>query len=102
MQSASCVQFENVAHAAYLIDQKFDLKNVISFGNENDMRARYGDTFYEEFFEYFSNSWYHVLNEAIMDFDFAEVFSMAVRKAVKTAKVNLVDTGDWDGEEMEG
>lgn len=37
-----------------------------------------------------------------MGFDFAEVFSMAVRHAAKAASVDLADTGDWDGEEMEG
>ena len=36
-----------------------------------------------------------------MSFDFAEVFSMAVRHAAKTANVDLADTGNWDGEELE-
>jgi len=102
MKESSCVHFANIAHAAYLIDQEFDYNNNFSISNEKDIRNQYGDAFYAAFSEYFSNCWYHALGEAIIGFDFAEVFSMAVRHAAKTANVDLADTGDWDGEEMEG
>jgi hypothetical protein len=101
MENSSCVRFDNIAQAAYLIDQEFDYNNDFSIGIENNIRAQYGDTFYDSFSEYFSNCWYEVLGEAIMSFDFAEVFSMAVRHAAKTANVDLADTGNWDGEELE-
>jgi len=101
MKESSCVHFENIAHAAYLIDQEFDYDNNFSIGIEKDIRNQYGDAFYKAFSEYFSNCWYEVLGEAIMGFDFAEVFSMAVRHAAKTANLDLANTGDWDGEEME-
>jgi len=76
MKESSCVHFANIAHAAYLIDQEFDYNNNFSISNEKDIRNQYGDAFYAAFSEYFSNCWYHALGEAIIGFDFAEVFSM--------------------------
>ena len=101
MENSSCVRFDNIAQAAYLIDQNFDCSNRFSIRIEDEIRAQYGDAFYDAFSDYFSNCWHHVIGEALMDFDFAEVFSMAVRHAAKTANVDLADTGNWDGEELE-
>ena len=52
--------------------------------------------------KYFVNCWYSILDDAIINLGFTELVSINLHFATKATKVKLVDTGDWDGDEMEG
>lgn len=92
--------FITIASLASSTDDSFDYQNQITFGNESEIRAKYGDLFFEEFASYFENEWYGAIGDVFQQLFTPDLISDAIRHAAKAAAVELVDTGNWDGESV--
>jgi len=94
-------QLTTISALASSMDEHFDYQNKIEFVNESELRSQYGDQFYEEFHNYFENVWFSAIGETIQSLFTPDILSDAVRHASEKAGVALVDTGNWDGEEID-
>ena len=83
------------------IGETYEYSNKVFFPLESELRSQYGDYFYDAFYEYFENEWFGAIGEVIQYLDTSEIFSEAIRCASKKTGVDLLDTGNWCGEEEE-
>jgi len=101
MTPLMALQLTTISALASSIDAHFKYLNKIEFDNESELRSQYGNQFYEDFHTYFENEWLSAIGETIRYLSTPDILSDAVRHASEKAGVALIDTGNWDGEEID-
>ena len=102
----------SVKEVAKKFDLGFDYANLIRFKNEEELKKEYGEEFYSQFVQEFSERWFTILGDGIRDSHesgngITESISQSIRDTFKSLKTEFEDTGDlhsyWnEGEDIEG
>ena len=76
------------------LNYSFDYNNLIRFKNEDSLKAKYGEQFFNAFFEEFSKHWCYILGESLQYVDYLDVVRDSIIGASR--KVDVTFTAPKD------
>ena len=78
------------------LNYSFDYNNLVRFKNEDSLKEKYGEQFYNAFFQSFTESWCSILGETLQYVDYLELVKRSIIEASKKVDVTFTAPEDAD------
>ena len=78
------------------LNYSFDYQNLIRFKNEDSLKAKYGEQFFNAFFQEFTESWCSILGGTLQYVDYLRLVEKSIIEASKKVDVTFTAPEDAD------
>ena len=89
-------KIHNLNESICELNYSFDYNNLVRFKNEDSLKAKYGEQFFNTFFQEFTESWCSILGETLQHVDYLELVQRSIIEASKKVDVTFTAPEDAD------